>query len=134
MAEAIFVNDWYITAYEPIRDIAGKIVGILYVGVLEEKYNDIRQGMILTFAGITVAGVLVALIVSLFIARWILVPIFRLIDASKAVAGGDLNTKVEISTRDELEYLAKSFNAMALALRKRDDRAKRICHPKDYGQ
>jgi len=91
---------------------------------MEEKYNDIRQSMILTFSGITIAGVLVAIIVSYFIARWILIPIFKLIDASKAVAGGDLNTQVEISTRDELEYLAESFNAMALALRKRDDQLK----------
>ncbi len=130
IGRAYVVNDWYITAYEPIRDIAGKIIGILYVGVLEAKYSDIRQAMILTFGGITVAGVLVALIVSYFIARWILVPIFKLINASKAVAGGDLNTKVEISTRDELEYLAESFNAMALALRKRDDQLKEFATQK----
>ena len=96
IGRAYVVNNWYITAHEPIRDIAGKIIGILYVGVLEEKYNDIRQSMIITFGAITIAGVLVALIVSYFIARWILIPIFKLIDASKAVAGGDLNTKVEI--------------------------------------
>lgn len=124
IGRAYVVNDWYITAYEPIRDITGKIIGILYVGILEEKYNDIRQGMILTFSGITIAGVLVALVVSYFIARWILIPIFKLIDASKAVAGGDLDTKVEISTKDELEYLAGSFNAMAIALKKRDEQLK----------
>jgi two-component system NtrC family sensor kinase len=39
---AYVVNNWYITAYEPIRDITNKIIGILYVGVLEQKYNDIR--------------------------------------------------------------------------------------------
>ena len=130
IGRAYVVNDWYITAYEPIRDIAGKIIGILYVGVLEDKYNDIQQNMVLTFSGITIAGVLVALIVSFFIARWILVPIFKLINASKAVAGGDLNTKVEISTRDELEYLAESFNAMALALKKRDDQLKEFATQK----
>jgi len=130
IGRAYVVNDWYITAYEPIRDIAGKIIGILYVGLLEAKYSDIRQGMILTFSGITIAGVLVALIVSYFIARWILVPIFKLIDASKAVAGGDLNTKVQINTKDELEYLAESFNAMALALRKRDEQLKEFATQK----
>ena len=130
IGRAYVVNDWYITAYEPIRDIAGKIIGILYVGVLEEKYNDIQQGMILTFVAITIAGVLVALIVSYFIARWILIPIFKLINASKAVASGDLNAKVEISTRDELEYLADSFNAMALALRKRDEQLKEFATQK----
>jgi two-component system NtrC family sensor kinase len=104
--------------------VTNKIIGILYVGVLEAKYNDIRQGTILTFVAITIAGALVSLIVSYFIAQRILVPIFKLVDASKAVAGGDLNAKVEINTNDELEYLADSFNAMAQALKKRDEQLK----------
>jgi two-component system NtrC family sensor kinase len=37
------------------------------------------------------------------------------------VAKGNLDTRVEIKTNDELEYLADSFNAMALALKKRDE-------------
>jgi len=35
---AFVVNDWYITAYEPIKDINSKIIGILYVGMLERPY------------------------------------------------------------------------------------------------
>jgi two-component system NtrC family sensor kinase len=124
IGRAYVVNDWYITAYEPIKDVTNKIIGILYVGVLEEKYNDIRQGTILTFAGITIAAALVSLIVSYFLAQRILVPIFKLVDASKAVAGGDLDAKVEINTNDELEDLADSFNAMAQALKKRDEQLK----------
>jgi two-component system NtrC family sensor kinase len=124
IGRAYVVNDWYITAYEPIRDVTDKIIGILYVGVLEEKYNDIRQGTILTFVAINLAGVLVSLIVSYFIAQRILVPIFMLVNASKAVTGGDLNAKVEINTNDEFEDLADSFNAMAQALKKRDEQLK----------
>jgi len=104
--------------------VTDKIIGILYVGVLEEKYNDIQQETILTFAAITIAGALVSLIVSYFIAQRILVPIFKLVNASKAVADGDLDAKVEINTNDELEYLADSFNAMAQALKKRDEQFK----------
>ncbi|UCH07854.1 MAG: cache domain-containing protein, partial [Deltaproteobacteria bacterium] len=40
---AFVVNDWYITAYEPIEDIFGERVGMLYVGVLEAKYVDMRR-------------------------------------------------------------------------------------------
>lgn len=130
IGRAYVVNNWYITAYEPIRDVANNIIGILYVGVLEEKYNDIQQGMLLTFFAITIAGALVSLVVSYFIAQKILVPIFMLVDASKAVAGGDLDAKVEVSTNDELEYLANSFNAMALALKKRDDQLKEFATQK----
>ncbi|MES0361758.1 MAG: cache domain-containing protein [Anaerolineales bacterium] len=124
IGRAYVVNDWYITAYEPIKDVTDQIIGILYVGILEEKYNDIRQQTILTFVAINIAGALVSLIVSYFIAQRILVPIFMLVSASKAVTGGDLNAKVEINTNDELEDLADSFNAMAQALKKRDEQLK----------
>ena len=34
-APAFVVNDWYFTAYEPIRDPRRQIIGALYVGLLE---------------------------------------------------------------------------------------------------
>lgn len=130
IGRAYVVNNWYITAYEPIRDITDKIIGILYVGILEEKYLDIRQGAVLTFLGITIAAALVALVVSYFMAQRILIPIFKLVNASKAVASGDLDATVDIKSNDELEYLADSFNHMALALKKRDEQLKEFATQK----
>lgn len=36
---AFVVNDWYITAYEPIRDPQDRVIGVLYVGLLEEPFS-----------------------------------------------------------------------------------------------
>lgn len=118
---AYVVNKWYITAYEPIRDVYGRVIGILYVGLLEQKYLDIQQRASLTFLGITIAGAVVSLVASYFIARGIHIPIRKLVRASKEVAAGNLDTRVDVHTNDDLQYLADSFNTMAQALKKRDD-------------
>jgi two-component system NtrC family sensor kinase len=121
---AYVVNNWYITAYEPIRDYYNRPIGILYVGILEQKYMDIQREMVLTFLVITIIGALGSMAFSYFIAHRILVPINKLVSASQEVAKGNLEAQVEIQTKDELEYLAESFNSMAKALKNRDEQLK----------
>lgn len=124
IGRAYVVNNWYITAYEPIRDVYDRIIGILYVGVLEQKYLDIKRQTIISFLAITLAGALVSLIMSYFIAHGISTPINKLVSASKEVAEGNLDAKVEIKSNDEFGDLAESFNAMAMALKERDEKLK----------
>jgi two-component system NtrC family sensor kinase len=66
---AFVVDDWYITAYEPIRDIQDKIVGMLYVGMMENKYALMKERLILLFFLFSMSGMLVALTVS-FVLSW----------------------------------------------------------------
>lgn len=122
IGRAYVVNKWYITAYEPIIDVYGRIIGILYVGLLEQKYLDIRRQTITIFLVITLAGSFITLIVAYFLSQKISVPIIKLVSASKEVEQGNLDTRVKINTNDELQYLAESFNSMAAALKKRDER------------
>jgi len=117
---AYVVNNWYITAYEPIKNIADEIIGILYVGVLEQKYIDIRRDTLLTFLGITIAGILAAVGVSFLFSRQLSGPIRQMVIASKEVAEGNLETRVQVHSNDELQFLAESFNDMAESLQKRD--------------
>jgi two-component system NtrC family sensor kinase len=63
MQRAYVVDDWYITAYEPIRDFQDKIVGMLYVGVLESKYAVLKEKLILLF----MFGLLVSVALSSFL-------------------------------------------------------------------
>jgi two-component system NtrC family sensor kinase len=127
---AFVVNDWYITAYEPIRTVSGTIIGILYVGVLEEKYVDMRMRTIAAFLTLTLAGGLVSLALSYRISRKVSRTISHLAAASREMAHGDLNVRVEIKTRDELEDLADAFNAMASSLKRRDELLKEYARSK----
>lgn len=124
IGRAYVVTDWYITAYEPIRDFDDGIIGILYVGILEQKYTDIQRQMVWVFVGITLAGAALTTIIALLVARQISMPIRNLLVASKQLANGNLDAKVEQASRDELGRLAYRFNKMADALRERDERLK----------
>jgi len=130
IGRAYVVNNWYITAYEPIENINHQIIGILYVGILEQKYLDIKQQTVLVFLSIALIGVLVSTVLSYLLSRSISGPIKKLVLASKEVASGNLDTKVEITTTDELGKLAYTFNKMALALRERDDKLKEFTKSK----
>jgi two-component system NtrC family sensor kinase len=69
---AFVVDDWYITAYEPIRDIEDKIVGMLYVGMMENKYAIMKEKLILLFFLFSMSGMLFALTVSFLLSFKIL--------------------------------------------------------------
>jgi len=69
---AFVVDDWYITAYEPILDVQDKIVGILYVGMRESKYAMMKEKLILLFFFFSMSGMLIALTVSFFLSWMIL--------------------------------------------------------------
>ncbi len=46
---AYVVHDWYITAYESVTDLDGTPIGMLYVGILEQPYVDLRTRTTLLF-------------------------------------------------------------------------------------
>jgi two-component system NtrC family sensor kinase len=117
---AFVVNDWYITAYEPIVDIFDKRVGILYVGVLEAKYVDIRRNTLLVFIVITAAGMLIAIAMGYLLSQRILKPVQHLIDVSRRVSAGDLSPKIGAISSSEIGVLQKTFQEMLSSLRERD--------------
>lgn len=124
VGRAYVVTDWYITAYEPIRNVNHEVIGILYVGILEQKYTDIKNQMVWVFVGITLAGAALSTLIALWISRQISSPIRNLVNASRQLANGNLDAKVELTSGDELGKLSYRFNQMAEALRERDERLK----------
>jgi two-component system NtrC family sensor kinase len=121
---AFVVNDWYITAYEPIRDISNKIIGILYVGILEDKFTDMKQRTVWIFLGITVVGLNVAFMISYLLAGSITRPIRELVTAAQKLASGDRDHQVNIKSGKEIAQLGNAFNQMVAAIKERDEQLK----------
>jgi len=127
---AFVVNDWYITAYEPIEDISGNRVGMLYVGVLEAKYTDMRRKALFIFVLITVAGMIIAIGLGYILARKIMNPVHQLIKASQQVSEGSLSPDIgPISKDTEMSILQNTFKDMVTAVgRRREEATIRLVH------
>jgi two-component system NtrC family sensor kinase len=119
---AFVVSDWYITAYEPIVDIFGERVGMLYVGVLEAKYADIRNKALSAFILLTIAGIALAIGLGYFLQSIILQPVHRLIAASNEVSHGNFSPTVGPISTSEIGVLQKTFADMLTSLQERDRR------------
>ncbi len=114
---AFVVHDWYLTGYQPIRDITGKIVGILYVGMLEAPYVDLRNKVVYSFFGIGILGVVIVVLLYFFITSRITRPLREMAAATGKIAEGDLSVEVSSKSKDEIGQLAQSFNHMLVRLK-----------------
>jgi two-component system NtrC family sensor kinase len=119
---AFVVSDWYITAYEPIEDIFGQRGGMLYVGVLEAKYADVRRNALYVFILLTVAGMALATGIGYVIANKISRPVQQLIKASVQVSQGDLSPEIGPISPSEIGVLQKTFKQMLTSIQERDKR------------
>ncbi len=121
VAPAMVVSERHITAYEPIRDPAGRVIGILSLGVPERMFTAVRTGALAVFFGITLGGIVLSFAVSGFMTRRIMRPISGLVAAVRSLAGGNLDQRVEPDgTIREIGLLGEGFNTMAASIKERD--------------
>lgn len=90
---AFVVNDWYISAYEPITDSRGARVGMLYVGFLETPFQAAKTNAILTAVGFFLLIALVSVPIFLRWAGRIFLPLERMTQTIARVEAGDMSAR-----------------------------------------
>jgi len=113
LGEANVVGELYQTAYEPIRDMNGKIIGIFYVGISKSYaqafivYSSIRLALL--GLGLTL---LVGFVTWFFIQRVVIRPLHEITLGTRDVATGHATEKVHVTSTKEIGDLAVAFNQM----------------------
>jgi signal transduction histidine kinase len=98
-------------------------LGVLLVGSSRRPLIELQRRVISTAMLVGGAGILAAVLASLWFAARVSRPVVSLAEAARRVAAGDLNAKVEVESSDELGELAASFNRMTEDLMQQRDRA-----------
>ncbi|HEX2603920.1 MAG TPA: cache domain-containing protein [Oxalicibacterium sp.] len=109
---AFVVNDWYISAYEPIVDSFGKRIGMLYVGYLETPFRQAKETAIALLAALFALIGAGGVYFSLRVARDIYVPLAGMNRTMTAVEQGDMHARTHMQTRDELGNLSRHLDEL----------------------
>jgi len=94
------------------------VLGVLDVKMslasVDERVKKAKTALVASSAGMTL---LIATISGLFIYGMVRQPIRRLVKGMRRISSGDLTTRIDIDSGDEIAELARSFNTMADDLR-----------------
>ncbi|BCS95995.1 hypothetical protein DSLASN_16270 [Desulfoluna limicola] len=90
--------------------------GWIHVGLSPDNFYDDLQSLYLKTFWIALLSISMGLVVSYYFAGRITRPIILLNELTQRVGAGDLSARVDVSTGDEVESLANSFNQMTESL------------------
>ncbi len=111
LGSALVVEDTYVSGYEPLTNLAGERIGILYVGFLEAPLQAALHGalflLFLLFLVVSGLGTLMAL-------RWaqnIFRPLERMNRVMARIEAGEESARVGFTlSQDELGHLSRAFD------------------------
>ena len=107
LGRAFVVNDWYVSAYRPLTNVAGRRIGMLYVGFLDSPFQRVKFGVLLGMGAVVLVLMAVAMTLALTWARRIFAPIERMTGTMQSVEAGDLTARTQVTdVADEVGRLA----------------------------
>ena len=124
---AFVVDSWYISAYEPLRNIKDETVGMLYVGVLKKRYDDMRGQAMTLFTVVSLLVFICAVFLSFWLAARLSRPLAQLTAGAAEVSRGNLDYQLPQppgAERDEINRLTSAFNQMVGSLKERNEQLK----------
>lgn len=106
------------TAYEPIKNSSGDIIGIWYVGVPNSPYEKLAMKVTLGIISIIVIQLVIAIFLFYRIITKSIQPLLNIKEVAHKVSKGDLAVnEIKIKSKDEIGLLGSATNHMINNLR-----------------
>lgn len=120
---AFVVNDWYISAYEPLSDSFGNRVGMLYVGFLDSPYQAAKARTLWLIVGGFVTLLLLSVPMFLRLARGVFKPLKDIVDTISKVEAGDLSARTgQPDNNNEVSRVSGHLDTVLAQVQERDQR------------
>jgi len=118
---AFVVNDWYVSAYEPVVDSFGTRIGMLYVGFLEAPFTAARWQTVRQIGLAFVALLAISVPLLLYWARGIFTPLEKMNTTIGKVETGDLGARTgPLERADEIGRVAVHLDTLLDQIQSRD--------------
>lgn len=115
--EAVILGEQYFTAYDPIKNAKGEVIGALFTGVKRSDYFVSFNKLMLIIVVIAVALFGVVGFLTYGFTKKMFAPLDVVAKAAHQLSEGDLNVKVEAQGENEIGAIAKSFSVMIANVR-----------------
>lgn len=122
---AVLFGQRFITAYQPVFDVAGKVIGILYVGNPTAPLDATLSHALQSMAWAAVLGALLVLVLTILVARRVTGPLNSVTDSLTALAQGKTDVEIRHAGRsDEIGAIARTIGVF----KTHTDRHQRLEH------
>ena len=99
-------------AIDKLEDAEDKVIA-----AFDLESESLRNNTRLTLLIAVVVAFVISIVLGSYISSSISKPIANLSQTARSIAGGDLNKRVEVTSKDEIGQLARTFNEMAAKLK-----------------
>jgi two-component system, NtrC family, nitrogen regulation sensor histidine kinase NtrY len=106
----------------PLNGADDKILGILLIGSSRRSYVEVKRHIQSAALLVGGAGILLAVLLTSWAAARFTRPVEDLAVAAREVASGNLQTRVEVTSSDEIGNLVETFNRMTQDLQEQKER------------
>jgi len=109
---AVLFGKNFMTAYYPIANPAGKVIGVLYVGIPMEQFEGMLSEAIWAMAFAAALGAVVVLVLTMLMVRRVTKPLRSVAGSLTALADG--NSDVEIDCNDRMDEIGEIARTIAV--------------------